>query len=103
MKFMNTNQVAEFPHPEADEIKMKEFELKHEQKLYSMEKHYYETLEEQKEKVKERLKGQISEYSRQLLVARLNEIENEIIDYHVDNSKVLRLEAEIEKLKERLR
>lgn len=100
---MNANQVAEFPFSETEEIKMKEFELKHEQKLYDLEKHYYETLEEQREKVKERLRGQISEYSRQLLVARLNEIENEIIDYHVDNSKIQKLEAEIEKLKERIR
>lgn len=87
----------------ADEIKLKEYELKHEQKLYTIGKHYYETLEEQKAKIKERLKSQISEQARQLLLARLNEIENEIVDYYIDNSKIQKLEAEIEKLKERLK
>lgn len=100
LEWASSPQVTELPIPALDAIKLKELELRHQQKLHAIEEGYYNGLVRQKTQISNRLRQEISDYSRELLVNKLKEVEDEIRHYALDNSKIIKLTSELALLHE---
>jgi|GEM_PF-2300251 len=101
MKWTTNARVSDIPSPIIENLKLKEFELKHEKKLFDMEKQYFNNLKLHQKEIIQKLKEEVSDYTYKLLLNQLKEIENEIESYHLDSSKIEKLKAEIDQLKEK--
>lgn len=92
-------QISELDNPQWEEVKMKELELKHTEKLYTIRELYHVNLDTQITQIKKRLNGELSDYSRELLTNHLRDLEKEFNGYNLDNSPIQKLKAELELLK----
>ena len=101
LDWTTNTQVSELSNPELDNIELVELELRHEQKLYAIQQTYFDSLKEQKTDISAKLKTQISDYSCELLTHHLREIEDETIGFQLDNSKIQKLNSELELLNEK--
>ncbi|MDN5200034.1 hypothetical protein QQ008_01645 [Fulvivirgaceae bacterium BMA10] len=95
----NKGPVSEVSAAQERERRLKEIELRHLQKLYDLDQNYYHNLQLQKLSIKERLRQRLTEHARTMLVARLREVEDEIIDYFPDDSKLRKVEEEMKLLR----
>ncbi len=99
MKWINKPQLSELDNPQWDEVKMKELELKHMQKLYAIQERYHDNLKNQVILIKKKLNSDLSDYTRELLTKHLRDLEKECNAYVDDNAPIQKLTAEVELLK----
>ncbi len=99
MEWINKPQLSELDNPQWEEVKMKELELTHMQKLFDINERYHQNLDLQITQIKKRLNKELRDYNRELLTNHLRDLEDEWYDYDDNNAPIQKLAAELELLK----